>query len=127
MAGTTGPDPAATVRQRDSSGGTAPPAAPDGQPRGFRAGSSICGNRDRAQQSGRIVMTGKVYLVGAGPGDPELLTLKALKLLKSADVVLHDDLIGPEILAFIPPSTRLISAGKRGGPAGTPSKKINRL
>ena len=45
-------------------------------------------------------MTGKVYLVGAGPGDPELLTLKALKLLKSADVVLHDDLIRTEILGI---------------------------
>ena len=58
-------------------------------------------------------MTGKVYLVGAGPGDPELLTLKALKLLKSADVVLHDDLIGPEILAFIPSSTEVQNVGKQ--------------
>ena len=56
-------------------------------------------------------MTGKVYLVGAGPGDPELLTLKALKLLKSADVVLHDDLIGPEILAFVPSSTEIQNLG----------------
>lgn len=60
-------------------------------------------------------MTGTVYLVGAGPGDPELLTLKALKLLKSADVVLHDDLIGPEILAFIPSSTQVHNVGKRFG------------
>jgi uroporphyrin-III C-methyltransferase len=60
-------------------------------------------------------MTGKVYLVGAGPGDPELLTLKALKLLKSADVVLHDDLIGPETLAFIPSSTEIQNVGKRFG------------
>jgi uroporphyrin-III C-methyltransferase len=65
-------------------------------------------------------MTGKVYLVGAGPGDPELLTLKALKLLKSADVVLHDDLISPEILAFIPSSTEVQNVGKRFG-----QKKIN--
>jgi uroporphyrin-III C-methyltransferase len=72
-------------------------------------------------------MTGKVYLVGAGPGDPELLTLKALKLLKSADVVLHDDLIGPEILAFIPPSTRLISVGKRCGRASISQQEINQL
>jgi uroporphyrin-III C-methyltransferase len=67
-------------------------------------------------------MTGKVYLVGAGPGDPELLTLKALKLLKSADVVLHDDLIGHEILAFIPSSTEIQNVGKRFG-----SKKISQL
>ncbi len=60
-------------------------------------------------------MKGKVYLVGAGPGDPELLTLKALKLLKSADIVLHDDLIGPEILAFIPTSTEVQNVGKRFG------------
>ena len=58
-------------------------------------------------------MRGKVYLVGAGPGDPELLTLKALKLLKSAEVVLHDDLIAAEILAFIPSSTRVQNVGKR--------------
>ena len=67
-------------------------------------------------------MTGKVYLVGAGPGDPELLTLKALKLLKSADVVLHDDLIGPEILAFIPCSTTVHNVGKRFG-----QKRISQL
>jgi len=72
-------------------------------------------------------MTGKVYLVGAGPGDPELLTLKALKLLKSADVVLHDDLIGPEILAFIPSSTRVQNVGKRFGRKGISQQEINGL
>jgi uroporphyrin-III C-methyltransferase len=72
-------------------------------------------------------MTGKVYLVGAGPGDPELLTLKALKLLKSADVVLHDDLIGPEILGFIPSSTQLHSVGKRCGRKSISQQEINAL
>src|SRR5271165_3496483 len=72
-------------------------------------------------------MTGKVYLVGAGPGDPELLTLKALKLLKSADVVLHDDLIGPEILAFIPSSTEVQNVGKRFGRKKISQAEINAL
>ena len=72
-------------------------------------------------------MTGKVYLVGAGPGDPELLTLKALKLLKSADVVLHDDLIGPEILAFIPSSTEIQNVGKRFGRKKISQAEINAL
>ncbi|MGH9539749.1 MAG: uroporphyrinogen-III C-methyltransferase [Terriglobales bacterium] len=72
-------------------------------------------------------MTGKVYLVGAGPGDPELLTLKALKLLKSADVVLYDDLIGQEILGFIPSSTQLHSVGKRCGRKSISQQEINAL
>jgi uroporphyrin-III C-methyltransferase len=72
-------------------------------------------------------MTGKVYLVGAGPGDPELLTLKALKLLKSADVVLHDDLISPEILAFIPSSTEVQNVGKRFGQKRISQPEIHAL
>jgi len=72
-------------------------------------------------------MTGKVYLVGAGPGDPELLTMKALKLLKSADVVLHDDLIPTEILALVPSSTQLHSVGKRFGRKRISQEEINGL
>src|SRR6266849_3337629 len=72
-------------------------------------------------------MTGKVYLVGAGPGDPELLTLKALKLLKSADVVLHDDLIRAEILALVPTSTQLHNVGKRFGQKRVSQEEINGL
>jgi uroporphyrin-III C-methyltransferase len=75
----------------------------------------------------RNFVTGKVYLVGAGPGDPELLTLKALKLLKTADVVLHDDLIGPEILAFIPSTTKIQNVGKRCGWKSIRQEEINSL
>ncbi len=60
-------------------------------------------------------MKGKVYLVGAGPGDPELLTVKALRLLRTADVVLHDDLVSPEILELIPPDVQVHNVGKRCG------------
>jgi len=72
-------------------------------------------------------MTGKVYLVGAGPGDPELLTVKAFKLLKSADVVLHDDLIRAEILALVPSSTQLHNVGKRFGHKRISQAEINAL
>ena len=60
-------------------------------------------------------MKGNVYLVGAGPGDPELLTLKALRLLRTAEAVLHDDLVAPEILKLIPSSTQIHNVGKRCG------------
>jgi uroporphyrin-III C-methyltransferase len=72
-------------------------------------------------------MKGRVFLVGAGPGDPDLLTLKALRLLKAADVVLHDDLVGPEILALIPSSAHTRSVGKRCGRPSTPQHEINSL
>ncbi|MGH9680536.1 MAG: uroporphyrinogen-III C-methyltransferase [Candidatus Acidiferrales bacterium] len=58
---------------------------------------------------------GKVYLVGAGPGDPELLTMKACRILGEAQVVLHDDLVNPDILRFAPPAALIRSVGKRCG------------
>jgi uroporphyrin-III C-methyltransferase len=72
-------------------------------------------------------MKGKVYLVGAGPGDPELLTLKALRLIRTADAVLHDDLVTPEILNLIPPSAQLHNVGKRCGKKKILQGEINYL
>jgi len=72
-------------------------------------------------------MKGKVFLVGAGPGDPELLTLKALRKLKTADVVLHDELIGPEILALVPKTAQLRAVGKRCGKKSALQEDINAL
>jgi uroporphyrin-III C-methyltransferase len=72
-------------------------------------------------------MKGKVYLVGAGPGDPELLTLKALRLLRTAEAVLYDDLVTPETLALIPSSARLHNVGKRAGSKTISQREINFL
>jgi len=71
--------------------------------------------------------TGTVFLVGAGPGDPELLTLKAAKVLRAADVVLHDELVSAEILRLIPATAKLIRVGKRCGKKSTPPDDINEL
>ena len=72
-------------------------------------------------------MNGKVFLVGAGPGSPDLLTVKALKVLQTADVVLHDELIGSEILDLIPRTAQLRNVGKRCGRTSTPQHEINSL
>ena len=70
-------------------------------------------------------MAGKVYLVGAGPGDPELLTRKAWRVLQSADIVLHDDLVSEEILRILPRATRVVNVGKRCGTKGISQVEIN--
>ena len=72
-------------------------------------------------------MKGKVYLVGAGPGDPELLTLKALRVLKTAEAVLHDDLVSPEILQLIPATAQVHNVGKRSGKKNIQQQEINFL
>ncbi|WP_158894169.1 MULTISPECIES: uroporphyrinogen-III C-methyltransferase [unclassified Pseudomonas] len=71
-------------------------------------------------------MSGKVWLIGAGPGDPELLTLKAVRALGEAEVVMIDDLVNPAVLEHCP-TARVIRVGKRGGCRSTPQAFIHRL
>ena len=73
------------------------------------------------------MINGKVTLVGAGPGDPELLTLKALKAIQNATVLLVDDLVGDGIVAHASPKARIIYVGKRGGCKSTPQAFIEKL
>lgn len=65
--------------------------------------------------SDTLILPGEVWLVGAGPGDPELLTCKALRLILAADVIFHDALVSEDILALVPGHVRLCSVGKRSG------------
>jgi len=68
---------------------------------------------------------GKVYLVGAGPGDPELLTVKAARILASADIVLYDALVTPQVLALVSAKARVIDVGKRCGQKLLTQQEIN--
>lgn len=70
---------------------------------------------------------GKVYLVGAGPGNSGLITLRALEILKSAEVLIYDALIDQELLTLVPMSCLKIDVGKRGGKKSTPQSQINQL
>lgn len=75
----------------------------------------------------RAAARGRVDLVGAGPGDPELLTLKAARVLAAADVILVDDLVNRGVLAHARPDARVVEVGKRGGCRSTPQAFIERL
>lgn len=75
----------------------------------------------------QTMANGKVYLVGAGPGDPGLLTVEAARLLQSADVVFHDDLVSSEILELIPGQVHVESVGKRCGHARLAQHQIHSL
>jgi uroporphyrin-III C-methyltransferase / precorrin-2 dehydrogenase / sirohydrochlorin ferrochelatase len=81
----------------------------------------------KKKSSRTIAEKGRVYLVGAGPGDPELLTLKAADLLATADVVLHDDLVPQAILDRAGDETHIISVGKRCGTQRTTQQQIHEL
>ena len=74
-----------------------------------------------------LVENGRCTLVGAGPGDPELLTLKALKAIQTATVLFVDDLVNPDIVAFAQPGARIVYVGKRGGCKSTPQAFIEKL
>ena len=74
-----------------------------------------------------MAKTGTVYLVGAGPGDPELLTLRAARLLEGADLVVHDGLVDPAVLALAPPFAECISVAKSRARHTLPQDDINAL
>ena len=77
--------------------------------------------------SAPLISPGEVWLVGAGPGDPDLLTRKAEKLLKAASVVFYDALVGPGVLDLIPHHVRQIPVGKRSGRHSKDQRTINQL
>ncbi|HEX2562027.1 uroporphyrinogen-III C-methyltransferase [Phenylobacterium sp.] len=81
----------------------------------------VLGRGQRARKAGRV------WLVGAGPGDPELLTLKALKALQMADVVVHDGLVSDEVLDMAPAQARRISVAKRKSRHSYAQDEINRM
>jgi uroporphyrin-III C-methyltransferase len=82
---------------------------------------------DSAPRQGGGSQNGSVTLVGAGPGDPELLTVKAIRAIRTATVLLVDDLVGDGVLRYARKHTRIIHVGKRGGCASTPQQFIEKL
>jgi uroporphyrin-III C-methyltransferase len=74
-----------------------------------------------------MIAPGEVWLVGAGPGDPELLTRKAERLIRQASVIFYDALVGVGVLELVPPGVRLISVGKRSGRHSKDQRTIDEL
>lgn len=78
-------------------------------------------------QQNDLIAPGQVWLVGAGPGDPDLLTRKAERLIAAADIIFYDALVGPGVIALAPPGVPLVSVGKRSGRHSKPQGGINDL
>jgi uroporphyrin-III C-methyltransferase/precorrin-2 dehydrogenase/sirohydrochlorin ferrochelatase len=91
--------------------------------------SALCSTRQLARtgKEATRVAAGHVALVGAGPGDPELLTVKAVRLIESADVLLHDDLVPEAILDLAAPRAEIVNVGKRCGTKTITQEEINAL
>jgi uroporphyrin-III C-methyltransferase len=80
-----------------------------------------------SMQPNDVIAPGEVWLVGAGPGDPDLLTRKAARLIEAAEIIFHDALVGPAILELASPRAELISVGKRSGRHSKDQGSINDL
>jgi uroporphyrin-III C-methyltransferase len=91
--------------------------------------SALCATKQLARTGRKAAraVAGSVYLVGAGPGDPELLTLKAVRLIESADVILHDDLVPQAILDLARTGAEVVNVGKRCGAKNITQEEINAL
>ncbi len=89
--------------------------------------SPLCATRDLAHRGRNAAAAGHVYLVGAGPGDPELLTVKAVRLIESAQVILHDDLVPQAVLDLAADGAAIENVGKRCGKKSISQEEINAL
>jgi len=91
--------------------------------------SALCATKQLARtgKEAARAQAGKAYLVGAGPGDPELLTVKALRLIESANVILHDDLVPHEVLNLASAEAEIVNVGKRCGAKAITQDEINAL
>src|SRR5689334_7795970 len=97
------------------------------QPREQGIVRTLPGRSEPQALHGRRRIMGKVFLVGAGPGDPELLTVKAARVLAQAGVVLYDSLVSAEVLKLVSQSAKLVDVGKRAGLKLLTQDEINSL
>jgi uroporphyrin-III C-methyltransferase/precorrin-2 dehydrogenase/sirohydrochlorin ferrochelatase len=89
--------------------------------------SPLCATKELARTGRGAALAGHVYLVGAGPGDPDLLTVKAVRLIEHAQVILHDDLVPPAMLDLALPHAVVVNVGKRCGTKSITQEEINVL